>query len=128
MFLKIAKTMFTKEFANQFAIDWAEAWNSHDIERILSHYSDDFTIETPMAAKLFPESKGLVIGKTEVRKYWLVGLERIPNLAFMIIDVLIGVSSIAVYYLNTGTNKKSVEMMFFNEEMKVNKAIVNYSE
>jgi hypothetical protein len=120
--------MFTKEFANQFAIDWVEAWNSHDIEKILSHYSDDFTIETPMAAKLFPASNGLVIGKTEVRKYWLVGLERIPNLEFVIIDVLIGVSSISVYYLNTGNHKKSVEMMFFNEEMKVNKAIVNYSE
>jgi ketosteroid isomerase-like protein len=120
--------MFTKEFANQFAIDWVEAWNSHDIEKILSHYSDDFTIETPMAAKLFPESKGLVVGKDEVKKYWLVGLERIPNLAFEIIDVLIGVSSIVVYYLNSGNRKKSVEMMFFNEEMKVNKAIVNYSE
>jgi SnoaL-like domain len=120
--------MFTKEFANQFAIDWVEAWNSHDIEKILSHYSDDFTIETTMAAKLFPASNGLVIGKTEVRKYWLVGLERIPNLEFVIIDVLIGVSSIAVYYLNSGNHKKSVEMMFFNEEMKVNKAIVNYSE
>jgi ketosteroid isomerase-like protein len=120
--------MFTKELTNQFANDWVEAWNSHDIERILSHYSDDFTIETPMATKLFPESKGLVIGKKKVKKYWLIGLERIPNLKFEIIDVLVGVSSIAVYYLNTGNRKRSVKLMFFNDEMQVNNAIVNYSE
>jgi hypothetical protein len=120
--------MFTKEFANQFATEWVDAWNSHDIDKILSHYSDDFTIETPMAAILFPESNGLVIGKQEVRNYWLIGLERIPNLEFVIIDVLIGIGSISIYYLNTGTHKKSVETMFFNDNLKVNKAIVSYSE
>jgi ketosteroid isomerase-like protein len=120
--------MVTKEFANQFATEWVDAWNSHDIDKILSHYSDDFIIETPMAAILFPESNGLVIGKQEVRKHWLIGLERIPNLKFEIMDVLVGGSSISVYYLNTGNLKKSVETMFFNDNLKVNKAIVSYSE
>ena len=118
----------TKEFANAFARDWVGAWNAHDIEKILLHYSEDFTIETPMAAKLYPQSHGIVVGKSEVRKYWTIGLEKSPNLKFEILDVLVGVKSLGLYLFNTSSNKKSVELMSFNSEMKVDKAIVIYSE
>ena len=120
--------MITTAFANQFAQTWVDSWNSHNIDKILDHYTDDFVIETPMASKLFPESKGMVKGKDDVKKYWLIGLERIPHLKFKIIDTLLGVNSLTVYYINTATNKKSVEVMSFNNENKVNKVIVNYSE
>ncbi len=118
----------TKEFALQFANDWVDSWNSHDLEKILLHYSEDFTIESPMAIKLYPQSKGIVIGKGEVRKYWTIGLERSPNLKFELLDLLVGVNSIGLYLLNTSSNKKSVELMSFNNENKVNRAIVTYSE
>jgi ketosteroid isomerase-like protein len=55
----------TKEFATNFATSWINSWNSHDLEDILSHYSEDFTIETPMAMKLYPQSKGIVQGKSD---------------------------------------------------------------
>lgn len=118
----------TKEFAAGFAKDWVDAWNAHDLEKILSHYSEDFTIETPMAAKLYPQSHGIVAGKSEVRKYWTIGLEKSPNLRFELLDVLVGVNSLGLFLFNTSSNKKSVELVSFNNEMKVNKAIVIYSE
>ncbi len=90
--------MFTTDTANQFAQEWVAAWNSHHLDRILSHYAEDFTIETPMAILLYPQSKGLVVGKEEVRKYWQIGLERIPNLQFEIINVLLGVNGLTIYY------------------------------
>jgi ketosteroid isomerase-like protein len=120
--------MITIEFATAFAKDWVNAWNSHDIEKILSHYSEDFSIETPMAVKLYPESRGIVIGKSEVRKYWTIGLEKNPNLKFELLDLLIGVNSIGLYLFNTSSSRKSVELMSFNQENKVYKAIVTYSE
>ena len=118
----------TKDFADAFAKSWINSWNSHDLEMILSHYSEDFTIETPMAVKLYPQSGGMVVGKSEVRKYWTIGLERNPDLKFEILNVLIGVNSLAIYMLNASSNRKSVEVMSFNNEMKVNKAIVCYLE
>ena len=118
----------TKEFATAFARDWIDAWNAHDIEKILAHYSEDFMIETPMALKLYTQSHGTVVGKSDVRKYWTMGLERNPNLKFELLDLLIGVNSIGLYLFNTSSNKKSVELMSFNNENKVNKAIVTYSE
>nr|WP_315201596.1 nuclear transport factor 2 family protein [uncultured Flavobacterium sp.] len=118
----------TKESATAFAEEWIIAWNSHNLETILTHYSDDFTIESPLALKLFPKTKGTVIGKENVRNYWTWGLENNPTLKFEILDILIGVNSLTIYYINIATNRKAVEVMSFNSDMKVNKAIVNYSE
>jgi ketosteroid isomerase-like protein len=120
--------MITKEFATAFARGWVEAWNAHGLEKILSHYSEDFIIESPMALKLYPQSGGTVVGKNEVRKYWTIGLQQSPDLKFDLLDVLVGVNSIALYLFNSASNKKSVEVMSFNDQLKVHRAIVNFSE
>jgi ketosteroid isomerase-like protein len=118
----------TREFASAFANEWVAAWNAHDLERILSHYSEDFTIDSPMAAKLYPQSGGTVIGKAEVRKYWSIGLQKSPNLKFEILEVLVGVQSLALYLFNAASSKRSVEVMTFNTEGKVCKTTVCFSE
>lgn len=121
-------TKISTEFAKTFAEEWASSWNSHDIEKILSHYSDDFIIETPMAAKRLPETCGLVKGKEAVKQYWKIGLERNPKLEFEILDVLKGISGLTIYYINKSTNNKAVEVMLFNDQLKVKQAIVHYSD
>ena len=118
--------MITEDFARNFADEWIKSWNSHDLDRILSHYSEDFSIESPMALKLLPESKGLVQGKTAVRAYWSIGLEKIPNLEFQLIDVLTGINGLTIYYSNTATRRKTAEIMYFNDEQKVNKVFAHY--
>ncbi len=118
----------TKEFATAFAQRWVKAWNSHDLEEILSFYSEDFIIETPMALLLYPQSGGTVVGKSEVRKYWAIGLEKSPNLYFELLDVLVGVNSVGIHLFNTASNKKSVELMCFKGDMKVHQSIVTYAE
>ena len=118
----------TEDFATAFAKSWVDAWNAHDLETILTHYSEDVTVESPMAIKLYPQSQGIVNGKNEVKKYWAIGLESSPDLKFDVLDVLIGVNSLALYLFNTSSNKKSVEVMSFNSEQEVNKVIVCYAE
>ena len=117
----------TTDFATAFARSWVDAWNAHELEKILSHYSEDLTIESPMAVKLYPQSGGTVIGKNEVRKYWTIGLDKSPDLKFELLEVLVGVNSLALYLFNTSSKKKSVEVMSFNDENKVYKAIVSFS-
>ena len=34
--------MIDSTWAHEFAREWIAAWNSHDLELILSHYADDF--------------------------------------------------------------------------------------
>ena len=119
--------MITTAFAKQFSETWVKDWNSHNLENILSHYTDNFIIESPIALKRISESKGVISGKENVRKYWAIGLAFNPDLHFEILEVLIGIHSITIYYVNTTTQKNATELMVFNDTKKVTKAIVNYS-
>ncbi|MEI8247817.1 MAG: hypothetical protein WCI51_18415 [Lentisphaerota bacterium] len=38
--------------ALEFATEWIAAWNSHDLNRVLSHYSEDFETSSPFIAKM----------------------------------------------------------------------------
>ena len=120
--------MITDKFAQEFSREWVSSWNSHDIERILSHYTEDFEIESPLALKRFPESKGVLVGKEAIRKYWQMGLSQNPKLRFEILDTLQGVKSLTIYYESKSTQKRVTEVMVFNEKGKVKRAIVNYSK
>lgn len=117
----------TPHFAQSFAATWISSWNSHDIDKILSHYSDDFTIESRIAERLVPSSNGRVIGKDRVREYWSIGLKMNYNLRFKLLDVLYGINGLTIYYENMANNMRAVEMMIFDEEGKVQKAYVHHS-
>jgi hypothetical protein len=120
--------MITPHFAYKFTEEWIGAWNSHNLENILSHYTEDFSIESPLALKRLPETKGLVSGKPAVAAYWKLGLEMIPDLFFEVYEVLIGVNGITIYYINHATQRKTAEVMFINEAGKVYKAFAFYTE
>ena len=40
--------MISSHAAERFADDWIAAWNAHDLEKILSHYTDDFEMSSPV--------------------------------------------------------------------------------
>ena len=112
--------------AQQFAKVWIEAWNSHDLDVILSHYSEDIEITTPMIKMPLGESDGSLKGKDAVADYWRRALDKMPDLHFELYDVTEGVNSVALYYKSV-MDKKAVEVMFFNEEGKVNKMFAHYT-
>ncbi|WP_407518432.1 nuclear transport factor 2 family protein [Elizabethkingia anophelis] len=112
--------------AQQFAKTWIEAWNSHDMNAILNHYSEDIEITTPMIKMALGEGDGSLKGKEAVADYWRRALDKIPDLHFELYDVTEGVDSVALYYKSV-MDKKAVEVMFFNEDGKVNKMFAHYT-
>lgn len=38
--------MIAKDQAHHFAQEWMEAWNAHNVERVLSHYTEDFEMSS----------------------------------------------------------------------------------
>ncbi len=111
---------------NQIAAEWIEAWNSHDLDRILSHYADDVEVTTPMIKVSMGIDDGTVYGKAAARQYWSTALQKVPDLLFELVEVTQGVASIALYY-KSFMGKMAVETMFFNDEGKVNKVIAHYN-
>lgn len=118
--------MLTETEARQFAGHWIDAWNSHDLDAILSHYAPDVVLTSPAAAKLLQNPSGAVKGKEVLRLYFARGLEAYPNLAFELQDVLWGISSILLYYKNQkGT--MTGEFMELDANQKIIRIVANYN-
>jgi hypothetical protein len=118
--------MMIQEEALRFAKAWVGAWNAHDLERILAHYSDDIEMTSPFIITLTGEPTGTLKGKEQVRAYWRRALERIPDLHFEVLDVFLSISSIGISY-NAVLGLRACEVFFFDDQGKVYKAIAHYN-
>lgn len=118
--------MLNAKDVQKFAKDWCKAWNSQDMESILSHYADDVILISPTAARLLKDPDGFVNGKAALQDYFAVGLKAYPNLRFEVSDVTCGISSVVVYYANQNGAKVS-EFMELGSDGKVTKVIAHYS-
>jgi len=112
--------------SQEFANEWVEAWNSHDIDKILAHYADDFEMTSPIINVIENEPKGKLIGKTAVRRYWEKALALNPDLHFDIIAVFSGVESVVIHY--QGHRGLSAEVFHFGGDGKVIKSYAYYSQ
>lgn len=118
--------MITESAVREFAAGWLSAWNAHDLDAILSHYAPDVVLTSPAAARLLNDPSGTVTGKPALRAYFSRGLEAYPNLAFELIDVMWGLSTVVLYYRNQNGTKTG-EFMEFDPDFKVTRVVANYS-
>ena len=86
--------------ATPFAAQWAQDWNSHDLEAVLSHFSDDVLWTSPVAAQIVEGSDGVLRGKEALRAYYAEGLRRTPELHFEVVGVYQGVNVLVINYRN----------------------------
>lgn len=112
--------------AHSFATAWIASWNSHNLDDILTHYSEDLEITTPMIKLAAGIDSGSLKGKAAVADYWRKALDRVPDLHFELLDVTEGVNSVALYYKSI-MNKRCIEVMFFDENGKVNRMFAHYT-
>jgi ketosteroid isomerase-like protein len=118
--------MLSETDARQFALDWVRAWNSHDLDAIMSHYAPEVVLTSPVAAQLLSDRSGTVAGKDAVRNYFERGLAANPNLTFELLDVMRGISSVVLYYINhKGT--KTGEFMEFDANQQIVRVVANYT-
>jgi len=117
--------MISKEKAQELSLDWIDSWNSHDIDRILSHYSNEIVFTSPFVVKLLGDNSGTIQGKAGLKSYFMKGLEAYPDLKFELYQTLIGVNSITLYY-KTVNEMLAVEVMEIDLDGKIARVIAHY--
>jgi hypothetical protein len=120
------KRMFTEDKVRDFAAHWIQAWNSRNLDEIMSHYAEDVILISPVAAKILNDPSGTVKGKHALRAYFQRGLEAYPNLKFDLVDVLWGLSSVVLYYVNQRSTRTG-EFMELDSNGKVVRVVANYN-
>ena len=110
--------MLTRSFAESFAQDWLAAWNDRDIERILSHYSEEIIFHSPRIARVMGNEALSIFGKKTLRDYWSKALALAPQLFFELDDILVGSDAITILYTNH-REELVAETFVFGAESKV---------
>ena len=68
----------------KIALKWFEAFNTHDLEKLLSLYSNTAKHFSPKLKIRKPETNGLVIGKDALRDWWQDAFNRLPSLNYTV--------------------------------------------
>ena len=85
--------------------EWVEAWNSRDLEHVLTMYSEDAEMTSDRIPPLGFGASGTVHGKDSLRAYWAKALTLVPDLRFTLIDTYVSPDSVVVFYENERGNK-----------------------
>ena len=117
--------MISRQQALDFAHEWVAAWNAHDLDRVLAHYTDDFEMSSPFIIAMGIDPSGTLKGKQQVGDYWRKAMVKYPDLRFDLLEVLSCVNTIIIYY-HSIAGKKAAEFFTLNEAGKVYKAMGHY--
>jgi ketosteroid isomerase-like protein len=111
-----------------FTTEWLAAWNAHDVDRVLRHYTDDFTMSSPFIERFTGEPSGTLVGKAAVGAYWHGALTKVPDLKFEHIVTCAGVRSLAIHYRGPSPSmaRHVVEVVFFDADGLVERAAAHY--
>jgi ketosteroid isomerase-like protein len=105
--------------------DWIAAWNSHDLERVLSLYAEDSEMTSDKIQALGFDASGTLRGKARIRAYWGKALGLLPNLHFHLIDTYVSPDSIVVFYQNE-RGARICEYLRLNAEGKIIQGSANH--
>jgi uncharacterized protein (TIGR02246 family) len=105
--------------------EWIAAWNSHDLERVLSLYAEDSEMTSDKIPVFGFDPSGTLRGKDKIRAYWGTALKQLPNLHFDLIDTYVSPDSIVVFYQNE-RGAKICEYLRLDAEGKIKQGSANH--
>ncbi len=116
----------TEADATRFADEWIAAWNSHNLELILGHYSDDATLTLALVARILGPGQVTVCGKPALRDYFQRGLDLYPDLSFTLWGCYPGVDSFVVHYQGV-RGLRAAELMRVDAAGRVCEVVAHYA-
>lgn len=84
---------------------WFEAFNNHNLEKLLSLYDDDAAHFSPKLKVRQPETNGLIVGKNALRLWWQDAFERLPSLHYKATTLTANSDRVFMEYIRTVDNE-----------------------
>jgi ketosteroid isomerase-like protein len=122
------KSEQTTDTVDEFVREWMAAWNSHDLDRIMTHYSENIDFSSPLIIqrKIVTTEAGKIRDLKTLREYFAIGLKNLPDLKFQLLEILRGVNGFTMYYINA-RGGHTAEYTELDEHGKATKVINCYS-
>jgi hypothetical protein len=108
------------------ASHWYDAWNAHDLDRIVSHYAADLLFTSPLVRLRLGREDGSIRDLASLRAYFAVGLTASPNLHFRPAALLHGVGNFTMLY-HGAAERLVAETIWPDAAGKITRANVTYT-
>ena len=87
---------------------WFEAFNAHNLEKLLSLYDDDAEHFSPKLKIRHPETNGLVTGKNALRSWWQDAFDRLPTLNYNVTSLTSNNDRVFMEYIRKVDNEENM--------------------
>lgn len=117
--------MLTPDYAMAFAASWYAAWNAHDLDAIMGHYTPGIEHSSPFIKRYNGTDEVALRGIAAVRDYFGRALLRNPTLRFDPLHLTVGLESVILVYRRM-TGDLAAEVFFFDGSGKVVRSVSHY--
>ena len=87
---------------------WIEAFNAHNLEKLLSLYDDEAAHFSPKLKICHPETLGLVTGKEALREWWKDAFDRLPSLHYKVTSLTSNADRVFMEYVRSVENEDTM--------------------
>lgn len=108
----------------QIAHRWFEAFNAHDLEKLLSLYDENAQHFSPKLKLRQPETEGFIKGKDALRLWWKDSFERLPQLTYVVKTLTANTYRVFMEYLRQVPGEPD---MMVAEVLEITDGKIHYS-
>ena len=105
----------------QIAHQWFDAFNKHDLEKLLSLYADDAIHYSPKLKIHHPYTNGLIQGKPALQAWWADAFTRLPHLHYHILNLTCDDQRIFMEYIRQNPGEDDLQV---GEVLVIEKGII----
>lgn len=87
---------------------WFEAFNNHNLEKLLSLYDEDAQHYSPKLKIRLPETNGYVKGKVALRTWWKDSFDRLPTLHYKVTSLTSNSDRVFMEYVRSVENEENM--------------------
>jgi hypothetical protein len=103
------------------AHSWFEAFNAHNLEKLLSLYDDEAEHYSPKLKIRQPETNGLVTGKDALRNWWQDAFDRLPSLHYKVTSLTSNSERVFMEYIRIVEGE---ENMLIAEVLEIKDSVI----
>jgi hypothetical protein len=92
----------------RIANQWFDAFNEHNLEKLLTLYANDAVHYSPKLKIRQPETNGLIKGKNALRKWWHDSFTRLPSLKYIPQHFIANDNSIFMEYIRQVDGEENI--------------------
>ncbi|MBA3680670.1 MAG: nuclear transport factor 2 family protein [Bacteroidetes bacterium] len=108
----------------KIALKWFEAFNEHDLEKLLLLYNDSAEHFSPKLKIRKPETDGLIKGKAALRDWWQDAFDRLPTLKYEVIKLTADEEQVFMEYIRHVQNEEDLRV---GEVLQIKEGIIVFS-